>query len=91
MEPQRTPSARTSSREKKTPVAADKSMSSGARQKQKAPARLIVKTIPVSDDLHERIQTRAYELHALHGYPEGSALEDWLQAEREILGQIAPA
>ena len=43
---------------------------------------------PVSpcDDLHIRIAQRAYELHAERGYREGHALDDWLEAEREILG-----
>jgi hypothetical protein len=43
---------------------------------------------PVSpcDDLHVRIAQRAYELHAERGYREGRALDDWLEAEREILG-----
>lgn len=43
---------------------------------------------PVSpcDDLHVRIAQRAYELHVERGYREGRALDDWLEAEREILG-----
>lgn len=43
---------------------------------------------PVSpcDDLQARITQRAYELHAERGYREGQALDDWLEAEREILG-----
>jgi len=43
---------------------------------------------PVSpcDDLHVRIAQRAYELHAERGFREGRALDDWLEAEREILG-----
>lgn len=90
MDPQPKPSTRTTSQEKRSPVATEGSMSSTSRQKQNAPARFVVKTIPIGDDLHERIQKRAYDLHALHGYPEGSALEDWLEAEREILGVIPP-
>lgn len=42
------------------------------------------------EDLHEQIQKRAYELHALRGYREGAALDDWLEAEREILSQLPP-
>ena len=43
---------------------------------------------PVSpcDDLQVRIANRAYELHAERGYRQGHALDDWLEAEREILG-----
>lgn len=43
---------------------------------------------PVSpcDDLQVRTANRAYELHAERGYRQGCALDDWLEAEREILG-----
>lgn len=43
---------------------------------------------PVSpcDDLQARISRRAYELHAERGYRHGYALEDWVEAEREVLG-----
>lgn len=43
---------------------------------------------PVSPcgDLHIRITQRAYELHAERGYRAGHALDDWLEAQREILG-----
>ena len=39
-----------------------------------------------NEDLHERIAARAYELYAQRGWREDHALEDWLDAEREILG-----
>ena len=47
---------------------------------------------PVSpcDDLHVLIATRAHELYGERGYRGGSALDDWLDAEREILSQIPP-
>jgi hypothetical protein len=35
--------------------------------------------------LEERIRRRAYELYLERGNQSGSALEDWLQAEEEIL------
>jgi hypothetical protein len=43
---------------------------------------------PVSpcDDLQVRITDRAYELYTGRGYREGYALDDWLEAEREVLG-----
>ena len=43
---------------------------------------------PVSpcDDLQARIAKRAYELHAERGHRYGYALDDWVEAEREILG-----
>jgi Protein of unknown function (DUF2934) len=39
-----------------------------------------------SSDIEERIRRRAYELYEGRGRVEGFALEDWLQAEAEILG-----
>lgn len=38
------------------------------------------------DDAQARITDRAYELYAERGYRQGYALDDWLEAEREILG-----
>jgi hypothetical protein len=62
-----------------------------------APAVAITSTAthtsqPVSpcEDLHKLIAKRAYELHAERGYRHSSALDDWLEAEREILSQIPP-
>jgi hypothetical protein len=42
------------------------------------------------DDLTVLISKRAYELYSERGYRHGSALDDWLEAEREILSQIPP-
>jgi len=38
-----------------------------------------------SDSLEERIQRRAHELYVDRGNQSGSELDDWLQAEEEIL------
>ena len=35
--------------------------------------------------LEERIRRRAYELYVLRGNQSGSELDDWLQAEEELL------
>lgn len=43
------------------------------------------------DNLQALIAKRAYELYSERGYQDGSPLDDWLIAEREILGQIPPA
>jgi len=53
-----------------------------------APEKEPVHSQPVSprDDVQVRIATRAYELHAERGYRQGYALDDWLEAEREIFG-----
>lgn len=42
------------------------------------------------DDLHVLIAKRAHELYGERGYRDGCALDDWLEAEREILSQIPP-
>jgi hypothetical protein len=40
-----------------------------------------------SDDAEEKIRLRAYELYEQRGRIDGHALDDWLQAEGEILGK----
>lgn len=45
---------------------------------------------PPGQDLQPLIAKRAYELYAEHGYRHGCALEDWLEAEREIVSRAAP-
>lgn len=42
------------------------------------------------DDLKILIANRAYELYSERGYRHGFALDDWIEAEREILSQIPP-
>lgn len=37
-------------------------------------------------DIEERIRRRAFELYGQRGRIDGFALDDWLQAEIEILG-----
>jgi hypothetical protein len=37
--------------------------------------------------LEERIRRRAYQIHLQHAGREESALADWLEAERQILGE----
>jgi len=39
-----------------------------------------------SHDIEERIRQRSFELYEQRGRVDGYALDDWLQAEREILG-----
>jgi hypothetical protein len=45
---------------------------------------------PSFDDLHAHIATRAYELYIQRGCREGCAMEDWLEAEREIVSRKFP-
>jgi hypothetical protein len=39
-----------------------------------------------SSDIEERIRLRAYDLYVQRRRVDGFALDDWLQAEAEILG-----
>jgi len=43
-----------------------------------------------SSDIEERIRRRAYELYEERGRVDDFALDDWLQAECEILGSRKP-
>lgn len=45
---------------------------------------------PSFDDLHAHIATQAYELYIQRGCREGCAVDDWLDAEREIVGREFP-
>lgn len=55
-----------------------------------APAKPKRQGQPSFDDLQARITVRAYELYAERGYRTGCALEDWVDAEREILSREFP-
>ncbi len=63
------------------------------QQKPKGPAAQKFLILPLSpcDDLPSLIAKRAYDLYSERGYREGSALDDWLDAEREVLSQIPSA
>jgi hypothetical protein len=41
--------------------------------------------------LEERIRLRAHEIYLQRGGEDGSELDDWLEAEQEILGSEVPA
>jgi hypothetical protein len=62
------------------------------QQKPKGPAAQKFLVLPLSpcDDLQSLIAKRAYELYYDRGYRDGCALDDWLDAEREIPSQIPP-
>jgi len=38
-------------------------------------------------DIHEAIARRAYEIYCARTPSEGHALDDWLQAEEQVLGR----
>jgi hypothetical protein len=42
---------------------------------------------PEDQPLEARIRERAHEIYLERGGEDGSDMEDWLQAEQEILGQ----
>ena len=46
---------------------------------------------PAFEDLHARINLRAYELYVQRGCRDGHAHEDWFEAEREILDREFPS
>ncbi|MHC9061811.1 DUF2934 domain-containing protein [Nitrospira sp. CMX1] len=63
-----------------------------------APARVGTDTYEVGEgvdqerdhgDLQAQITIRAYELYVQRGHRDGCAVDDWLDAEREILGRIS--
>ncbi len=43
---------------------------------------------PVTEDLHVRIRQRAYELYESRERQDGHELDDWLQAESEVMQEI---
>jgi hypothetical protein len=45
----------------------------------------------VPNDVLEQIARRAYELYVWRGREDGHDLDDWLQAEAEIMGEAAKA
>jgi len=45
----------------------------------------------VPNDVLEQIALRAYELYVWRGREDGHDLDDWLQAEAEIMGEAAKA
>ena len=56
-----------------------------------AEQKFLVLPLSPCDDLPTMIATRAYALYCERGYRDGSALEDWLEAERDVLSQAQSA
>lgn len=48
------------------------------------------RSVSTSDVLNALIAKRAYERYAEQGYRHGCALDDWLEAEREIMSHAPP-
>ena len=74
----------TTKQERKAPVAQQQQQ----LPKQAATQKFHVLPLSPCEDPHASIAKRAYEFYCERGYRHGNALEDWLDAEREILSQI---
>lgn len=53
-----------------------------------APSR--ARSVSASDAITALIARRAYERYVERGYRHGCALDDWLEAEREVMSQAPP-
>ncbi len=69
------------------PVASVQPAASKAGVQSKPPARQEGNGAKSNGDLEAAIRQRAYELYEKRGRQDGLHNEDWLQAEREVLGQ----
>ena len=45
----------------------------------------------LTEEIEARVRHRAYELWVQRGYEHGRAIEDWLQAEKEVTASIFKA
>lgn len=59
-----------------------------ARSDDEAPVALSEPVFQSSDDLKARIATRAYELYERRGGHHGQDLDDWLQAEKQVMSEL---
>ncbi len=57
----------------------------------KDPSRQAASSTALDAERELHIRNRAYELYELRGMEPGHDLDDWLQAEQEILSADAPA
>jgi hypothetical protein len=49
----------------------------------------LAKNEPLEPLLEKEVQVRAYELYEQRGKGHGSALQDWLEAEAEVLARFS--
>lgn len=68
-----------------------------SRTAKSAPAKAVApaaahtrQRVSLCEEPHMLIAKRAYELYSERGYRHGFALDDWLDAEREIVSQLPP-
>lgn len=88
MEVMGTPPAATANRVRSSSKAVPKS-ASVARKKTASPrkSKPAASSLPVPEVLTAMISTAAYYRAASRGFAPGQELQDWLDAERQILGQ----
>ena len=67
------------------PLARRKARSGATQSPKEAVNEILHEAIHYDEHLHERITKRAYEHYVERGYRDGCSLQDWLDAEREIL------
>jgi len=88
------------SRKEETVMKSVKVRSRNPDQKARAPQQSLTEqseqnahilALPPSGDLHNLIAKRAYEFYGERGYRDGSELDDWLNAEREIFARSLSA
>ncbi len=65
--------------------------STALRQKKKSPKSQHSPSLtePMAEDSRAQIAQRAHELYEHRGRVHGSDFEDWLKAEREVMGQMS--
>ncbi|MDR4480704.1 MAG: DUF2934 domain-containing protein [Nitrospira sp.] len=64
---------------------------STARSKARDAGRPVTNTIELPEKIWERISLKAFDLWRERGCREGYALQDWLDAERVVMGDIHEA
>lgn len=77
--------------------ATDTGVATAVKPAKKAPAKAVAATMPVAQaasccgggtctvPTYDQISHRAYEIWVAKGYPQGQDLENWKQAEAELL------
>ena len=79
-----------STKQEQTPKGKTQATAKRAVQPKVASQDLPTPSVSICDDLQVRIAVRAHELYVKRGCGDGYALDDWVQAEREILNQVPP-
>lgn len=63
-------------------------MQTSNKKNAKKPQNRTVDSILGAISLQEQIEARAHEIYLARGSEPGHELDDWLQAEREIMGWV---